>query len=81
MSRSDEQLNILAGSRIAAAFWERDLVAENIRKGRVAILALERRRAEHHLVYQNTQGPPIDSTRVTTPLDDLGCNVLFGPNE
>lgn len=60
---------------------EWDVVAEDIRKGAVPILALEWSRAVEHLVYQNAKGPPVDSTRVSITLDDLRCNVLFGSDE
>ena len=61
--------------------WERYLVPENVCKSRVAILALERRGSVQHFVDQDSKGPPIDCTCVSTALDNLWRNVLFGTNE
>lgn len=57
------------------------IVSQYIRESGVPVLALERRCSVKHLVDQDTKGPPVDGTRVTAALDDLGCNVLFRPNE
>lgn len=65
----------------ATALWEWNLVPENVRKCRIPVLALERSRSIKHLVYQDTQSPPIYSTGMSASFDDFGCNVFLSTNK
>lgn len=61
----------------SVSFGEGHLVPEDVGERGVPVLALERRRAEKHLVDQNAQCPPIDRTRVTATLNHFRRDVLF----
>ena len=57
------------------------LVSEDIGKGGVSILPFEGRRAEKHLVHQDSQGPPVHRAGVTASFDDFWRDVLLGANK
>lgn len=60
---------------------EGNIVSQDIRKGGIAVLAFERGCAEQHLVNQYAEGPPINSTRMPTTLNNLRRNVLLRANK
>ena len=60
---------------------ERNVFAQDVGKGGVAVLALERRGPVQHLVHQDAQGPPVDGARVPAALDHLGRDVLLGADK
>lgn len=57
--------------------WERHIIPQDIRKRSIAVLSLERRGSEEHLVNQYAQRPPIDRTGMSTAFDNLRRNVLL----
>lgn len=60
---------------------EGDVLAQDVGKRRVTVLALKRRRAIQHLVDQDAQRPPVDGARVPAALNHLGRDVLLRPDE
>lgn len=60
---------------------EGDILPQDVGKGRVPVLTLERSRAVQHLVDQDAQGPPVYGAGMSAALDDLGRDVLLGPDE
>ena len=63
------------------SFWEGNFVSEDIGECRIPVLALEWCSAEEHFVYQDTECPPVNRTRVSTALDHFWCNVLFSSDK
>lgn len=61
--------------------WKLHIIFEDLRKGHIPTFTLEWCRAEEHLIYENPECPPIDSTRVAIAIDDFRCDILFGANE
>ena len=61
--------------------WERNLISQDIGECGVAVLPLERRRPEQHLVHQDSQSPPINSTGVAIAFDDLRCDVFLSADK
>lgn len=61
--------------------WERHIIAKDIRKRSIAVLALEWCGAVQHLVDQDPESPPVHCTCVTAPFDDLRCDIFLRPNE
>ena len=62
-------------------FRKRHLIPQDIRKCRIAILALERRRPKQHFINEDTERPPVDGGRVAVALDDFWRNILFGADK
>ena len=73
--------NLLGNLRRPGVLRERNIISQNVRKGGIAILALERSRAEQHLVNQYAESPPIHSTRVSAAFDNLRRNILLRTNK
>ena len=62
-------------------FREWDFLPENVGECRIAVLALERRCAVQHLVYQDPQSPPIHSASVAAAFDNFWRNVFLRPHK
>lgn len=61
--------------------WEGNVLAQDVGKGGISVLALERRGSVEHFIDENAQRPPIHCTGVATALDHLGGNVLLGADK
>lgn len=75
--KSDGGKYLLGDRWRARAFGEGYFVPQNVGEGGIAVLALERRCSVEHLVYQDAECPPIDSTRMAATLDHFRRNVLL----
>ena len=73
--------DILAYLRSTTMFGKRNIISQDIRKGLIPALALERRRAEQHLIHQYPQRPPVHCASMTASLDDFRRYVFFCANE
>lgn len=76
-----ERGGLLGDRRCPGTFWEWYVVAKNVGKSRIAVLAFEWGCTVEHLVDQDTKRPPIDGAGVTAALDDLGRDVLLSTYE
>ena len=60
---------------------ERNVLAKNVGKCGIAILALEGGGAVKHLIDENAERPPVDSTCMAATLNNFWRNVFLGADE
>ena len=74
-------LNLLRNLWRAGGLWEWYIVPKDIGKSSIPVLAFEWSSPEKHLIYQNTQSPPVNGARVAAAFDDFGGDVLLGSDK
>jgi len=72
---------LLAVCRCSNVIWPFEMFVDDIVESFISETALKRSGSREHFVYQNTEGPPIDSRTLPDAIDDFWCNILFRANE